>query len=257
MRKAVIHSTGMYVPERVVKNDYFDKLLGENVSEWLESNVQIFERRWCTENQSTADLVVEAAKEAMSKGEVNPDEIDLLIVATDTPEYISPSTSSVAQHRLGLLNAGTFDINTACAGYVTAFDTASKFIMSDHNYNTVMIVGVYAMSKYLNMLDKKTVNLFADGAGCAILKSEKNSDRGLLASKLITRGEYYDYMGIYAGGTNKIIDNEVIKNKDDKLNLTKKFPPELNPQMWASIARDLSDNSNVALQMLSNFCSLR
>jgi 3-oxoacyl-[acyl-carrier-protein] synthase-3 len=253
MRKAVIHSTGMYVPERVVKNDYFDKLLGENVSEWLESNVQIFERRWCTENQSTADLVVEAAKEAMSKGEVNPDEIDLLIVATDTPEYISPSTSSVAQHRLGLLNAGTFDINTACAGYVTAFDTASKFIMSDHNYNTVMIVGVYAMSKYLNMLDKKTVNLFADGAGCAILKSEKNSDRGLLASKLITRGEYYDYMGIYAGGTNKIIDNEVIKNKDDKLNLTKKFPPELNPQMWASIARDLSDNSNVALQDVKQF----
>jgi 3-oxoacyl-[acyl-carrier-protein] synthase-3 len=253
MRKAVIHSTGMYVPERVVKNDYFDKLLGENVSEWLESNVQIFERRWCTENQSTADLVVEAAKEAMSKGEVNPDEIDLLIVATDTPEYISPSTSSVAQHRLGLLNAGTFDINTACAGYVTAFDTASKFIMSDHNYNTVMIVGVYAMSKYLNMLDKKTVNLFADGAGCAILKSEKNSDRGLLASKLITRGEYYDYMGIYAGGTNKIIDNEVIKNKDDKLNLTKKFPPELNPQMWASIARDLSDNSNVALQNVKQF----
>ena len=165
MRNAVIHSTGIYVPERVIKNDYFDELLGENVSEWLESYVEIYERRWCADNQSTADLAIEAANDAMIKGNVNPEDIDLLIVATDTPEYISPSTASKAPFKLGLVNAGTFDINTACAGYVTAVDTAVKYIKADDNYNTIMVIGVYAMSKYLNKLDKKTVNLFADGAG--------------------------------------------------------------------------------------------
>ena len=253
MRKAVIHSTGMYVPERIIKNDYFDKLLGENVSQWLESNVQIYERRWCADNQSTADLAVEAAKKAMSSGNVMPDEVDLLIIATDTPEYISPSTASKVQYKLGLTNAGTFDINTACAGYVTALDTASKYLIADANYKTVMVIGVYAMSKYLNMMDKKTVNLFADGAGCAILKSEENADRGLLASKLITKGEYFDYMGIYAGGTKSIITEDILKQGKDKLNLAKKFPPELNPQMWSQIAMYLSDKSQINLDDVKLF----
>src|SRR3989339_192074 len=131
MRNAVIHSTGTYVPERVIKNEYFDKLLNENVSEWLEKHVQIFERRWCAENQSTADLAIEAAKQAMERGNVSPEEIDLLIIATDTPEFISPSTASKVQYKLGLKNAGSFDINTACAGYVTGVDIAVKYIKAD------------------------------------------------------------------------------------------------------------------------------
>jgi 3-oxoacyl-[acyl-carrier-protein] synthase-3 len=130
MRSAVIKSSGMYVPERVIKNNYFDELLGENVSDWLEEFVKIYERRWCKENQSTADLAFEAGKAAMKNGNVSPEEIDLLIVATDTPEYISPSTSSKVQFLLGLKNAATFDINTACAGFVTAIDTAAKVYKS-------------------------------------------------------------------------------------------------------------------------------
>ncbi len=85
--------------------------------------------------------------------------------------------------------------------------------MADDQYNTVMVIGTYAMSKYLNMMDKKTVNLFADGAGCFILKSTEQIDSGILASKLITKGEYYDYMGIYAGGTKTKISSDVIEEK--------------------------------------------
>lgn len=253
MRNAVIHSTGIYVPEKIVKNDYFDKILNENVSTWLEENVQIFERRWCSENESTSDLAIAAAKNAMAKGGVNPEDIDLLIIATDTPEYISPSTSSKVQFKLNLKNAGTFDINTACAGFVTAVDTAVKFIRADENYNTVMVIGAYAMSKYLNMLDKKTVNLFADGAGCMILKSSENSENGYLASKLITKGEYYDYMGIYAGGTKHPINENVIAEKTNLLKIAKKFPPELNPQIWSGMAEDLSKMSGVSLNDVALF----
>lgn len=253
MRNAVIHSSGMFVPERIIKNEYFDKLLGENVSDWLEEFVKIYERRWCTENESTADLAIEAGKEALLKGNVNPKEVDLLIIATDTPEYISPSTASKVAYKLGLDNAGTFDINTACAGFVTAIDTASKFIKADDNYNTIMVIGAYAMSKYLNMLDKKTVNLFADGAGCFILKSEDETERGLLASKLITKGEYHDYMGIYAGGTNTPVNNEVISEKKHLLTIAKRFPSELNPQTWTAIVKELADKANINLSEVKLF----
>ncbi|MCB9249487.1 MAG: ketoacyl-ACP synthase III [Ignavibacteriales bacterium] len=253
MRNAVIHSSGMYVPDRIIKNEYFDKLLGENVSDWLKDYVKIYERRWCSENQSTADLAIEAGKAALNNGNVSPDEIDLLIIATDTPEYISPSTSSKVQYLLGLKNAGTFDINTACAGFVTALDTASKYIIADKSYNTVMIIGAYAMSKYLNMMDKKTVNLFADGAGCMILKSSEKGESGFLASKLITKGEYHDFMGIYAGGTNTVISEEVIREKKHLLTIAKRFPSELNPQTWSEIVKDLVKKASINLEDVKLF----
>jgi len=253
MRDAVIHSSGMYVPENVIKNEYFDKLLNENVSNWLEEYVKIYERRWCSENQSTADLAIEAGKEAMKKGNISPKDVDLLIIATDTPEYISPSTSSKVQYKLGLENAATFDINSACAGFVTALDTASKFIIADKQYNTVMVIGAYAMSKYLNLMDKKTVNLFADGAGCIILKSEENSNSGFLASKLITFGQYYDYMGIYAGGTNMPINAQILKEKKHLLSIEKRFPPELNPQTWSKIIKTIAEKANVNIEDVSLF----
>ncbi len=95
MRNAKIIASGMYVPEKIVPNSYFDELLEENVSDWLEENVQIFERRWCSENESTADLCIEAAKNILKNANLVAADLDLIIIATDTPEYISPSTASV------------------------------------------------------------------------------------------------------------------------------------------------------------------
>ncbi|WP_462280342.1 3-oxoacyl-ACP synthase III family protein [Salinivirga cyanobacteriivorans] len=248
MRNAIIHSNGMYVPERVVPNSYFDELLGENVSDWLEEFVEIYERRWAAEDESTADLAAAAARQAMERGNVKPDEVDLLIISTDTPEFISPSTSSKVQHMLGLRNAGTFDINTACAGFVTALDVGSKYIKADEQYQTVLIIGAYAMSKYINKLDKKTANLFADGAGAFILKGEKNSRRGLQASRLITHGQYHDYMGIFAGGTAQPVNHEALEKGDHLLTIAKKFPPEINPETWSAIARELSGRAGTDLK---------
>ncbi len=245
MRNAIIHSIGAYVPNRVVPNSYFDELLGENVSEWLAENVQIYERRWCSPDQSVADLAAEAVKAALADGKVKPEEVDLLVISTDTPEYVSPSTSSKVQHMLGLVNAGTFDINTACAGFVTALDTGAKYIRSDVNYNTVVVVGAYAMSKYLNMTDKKTVTLFADGAGAVVLKASEEEGRGYLASQLITKGEYYGHMGIYAGGSKLPLNQEVLDEKDHLLKFVHKFPKELNPEMWSMMANTLAERIGV------------
>lgn len=105
IRNAQIISSGMYVPERVVPNSYFNELLGEDVDTWLVENLAIKERRWCSENQSTAELCVEAARKILEDGKTSAEELDLIIIATDTPEYISPSTASVVQFRLNAVNA--------------------------------------------------------------------------------------------------------------------------------------------------------
>jgi 3-oxoacyl-[acyl-carrier-protein] synthase-3 len=253
MRNAVINSTGMYVPERVVPNSYFDELLGENVSEWLEQNVHIYNRRWTSADESTADLCIEAGKQALERAKLAPTDIDLLIIATDTPEYVSPSTASKVQHKMGLSNAGTFDLNTACAGFVTALDVASKYIRSDENYQHILVIGAYNMSKYLNLEDKKTVTLFADGAGAVILSAEEDSERGYLASELRTQGQYADWMGIYAGATHEPVTSEIVENKDHLLKFVKKFPPELNPDTWSDMARTLAKRSQVNLTDVKQF----
>jgi 3-oxoacyl-[acyl-carrier-protein] synthase-3 len=245
IRNAQIASSGMFVPEKVIPNSYFNELLGEDVDTWLRENLTIKERRWCDDSQSTADLCVEAAKIILDNAKIKADELDLIIIATDTPEYISPSTASVVQFRLGAIKAGTFDVNTACAGFVTALDIASKYIRSDKKYNKVLVIGAYAMSKYLNLQDKKTVTLFADGAAGVLLKSIENEREGFLISSLYTEGQYADWMGIYAGGTHLPVTQKVLENEDHLLKFVKKFPKETNPITWTRMIQEACEEINI------------
>jgi len=252
MKNAKIISSGMCVPEQVFPNSYFNELLGEDVDTWLRENVHIFERRWCKENESTADLCQHAAMDALKNAQLSSKDIDLIIVATDTPEYVSPSTAAVLQDRIGAKNAGTFDLNAACAGFVTATETATHYIRSGSVKN-VLVVGAYAMSKYLDKTDKKTVTLFADGAGAIILTATEQKNKGHQTGKLISQGQYADWMGIYAGGTNTPLSDQVLQHNDHKLKFVKKFPPELNPQMWSSLAYELADKMNIEVGMVDHF----
>lgn len=236
----MIAGVGAYAPARRLENTYFDQQLGENVSTWLEENVEIFERRWCQENESTADLCQAAAEQALERAGILPTQLSLIIVATDTPEYISPSTASVVQNRLGANKAGTFDLNTACAGFVTALDVGAKYIRADEQYQHVLVIGGYAMSKYLNKTDKKTVTLFADGAGAVVLSATPDREQGFLASQLISEGQYHDYMGIYAGGTKAPITAETLAKHTHQLVFAKKFPKTLNPERWSAMAQGLN-----------------
>jgi len=251
-RNAAILASGMYAPEKIVPNSYFNELLGQDVDTWLRENVQIYERRWCNDDESVADLIEKACLTALNNAGLKPDDIDLLIIATDTPEYISPSTASVIQDRLKLVNAGTFDINTACAGFVTALDIATKYIQADERYRYVLVVGAYTMSKYLNMEDKKTVTLFADGAGAVVVEATEE-DRGYMSSKLITKGEYNSWMGIYGGASHMPASEEVIRNGDQKLKFVQKIPNHINPEMWSSMIRELCDNTNITVNDIDHF----
>lgn len=253
MRKAVITGTGHYVPQRVVPNQYFNELLGEDVDTWLRTNVEIYERRWCADDESTADLCEKAAQRVLEAAGITAADIDLIIVATDTPEYISPSTAAVLQHRLGAEKAGTFDLNTACAGFVTAIDVAAKYIVADERYQHVLVIGAYAMSKYLNLSDKKTVTLFADGAGGVVLSAQMGTERGFAASELRTEGQYAGWMGIYGGGTHLPLTAERVANKEHLLQFVQKFPKELNPTYWTDMTRQLCTRMGVEPADIAHF----
>jgi len=240
LRKVTIAGTGMYAPERVVKNQFFNDLYKKDLDLFLREQRNIFERRWMDKDQRTSDLILPAAEEAMKNAGITAKDLDLIIVSTDTPDYLSPSTASVVAYRLGADKAGTFDINTACAGFVVGLDMASKYMAADRKYNNVLVVGAYGMSKYLNMDDYKISSLFADGAGAAVLQPAKDTS-GFLDSQMYTDGQYHDYMGIYAGGTAQPITHDVIENKGHLLAFPKRIPPETNGIQWPRLTNTLLD----------------
>jgi 3-oxoacyl-[acyl-carrier-protein] synthase III len=237
-RHAVITGTGSYVPELVLTNADLAARLGVEIEPFVSETLGIRARHVCGPEQSTADLAEQAAVRALDDAGLEPDAIDLLIVATDTPEFISPATSSVLHGRLGTRRAGTFDVNAGCAGYVTALDVASKYIRADERYERVLVVGAYAMSKYIDYSDKKTATIFADGAGATVI--ERGDAPGVLASELFADGSLACGMGVFAGGTAEPITEDVLRSGyRNHLRFVEKYPREVNEEGWPRIARSV------------------
>lgn len=239
-RRATIAGTGFYAPEKIVKNQFFNDLYKKDIDTFLRDQRNIFERRWMREDQTTSDLILPAAEQALKASGLTAKDLDLIIVSTDTPDYLSPSTASVVSYRLGADKAGTYDINTACAGFVTALDIASKYIAADEQYQNILVVGAYAMSKWLNLEDYKIATLFADGAGACVVRAATDT-KGFMASHMWTDGQYHDYMGIYAGGSYKPINHDVVDKKEHLLSFPKRIPPETNGIHWPRISRLILD----------------
>lgn len=239
MTYASITGTGSAVPARVVTNAELSAALGEDVDAFVRGTLGIAERRWCGEGESAAGLAEAAARAALADAGVEPGEVDLLIVSTDTPEYLSPATASVLHGRLGLRGAaGTFDLNSACAGFPTALDAAWKYLVADPRYQRVLVVAVYAMSRFLDPADKRTVTIFADGAGAVVL--ERTATPGILASELYADGSLAGDMGIYAGGSAEPITVEVLRDGTrNRLRFVRKYPREVNEEGWPRIVRSV------------------
>lgn len=259
MRNAKIIGTGVSVPEKVLTNQDLSEILGENINEFVENNLGIRERHVLAKDESAADIATRAAENALKDANISAEEIDLIILATDTPEYLSPGTSVVVQYRLGAKHAGTFDTNCACAGFVTALDTATKYIIADANYKNVLVIGVYAMTKFLDWTEKKTATIFADGAGAIVLQAVNVGETsvqhpGVLASKLEAMGEYHDFLGIFAGGSKMPITAEVLESGYyNRVRFAKRTPPEINYEGWQRIVKGLLARIDLMLNDVNLF----
>lgn len=243
MRNAIIIGTGRYVPNNLITNKKMEEILGQPLKPSLEEKLGIKQRYITGDDESTVDLVVNAGKLAIINAKLKPEVIDLIIVATDTPEYISPATSSVVQGRLQAINAGTFDMNASCAGFVSALDVASRMIISG-GYQYILVIGVYNMTKFVDKTDPNLFPIFADGAGAVVLAATEEN-RGFMSGKLIADGTQYDFLGIYAGGTKYPITPERLEKKEHLLQFLKPLPPDRNILLWPPLIKDVLTKINL------------
>src|SRR3990170_157708 len=171
--RARIAGTGKYLPERVLTNVELERTI-ETSDTWIQDRTGVRERRKAADHETASTMGIEAARQALAQAGIEPDELDLIIVATTTPDGMFPAAASHVQDGLGASRAGAFDINAACVGFVTAVATGSQFIASGA-YKRVLVVGSDVLSRIIDWSDRRTCVLFGDGAGAVVLEA---SDRG-------------------------------------------------------------------------------
>jgi len=197
-RTCSIAAVGSYLPERVLTNDELKKMV-DTSDEWITSRTGIKERRIAAKHEHTSDLAAKAALVAMARAKVTPEEIDLIIVATITPDMPFPSTACVVQRKIGARRAAAFDIEAACSGFLFALEIGQHFIMA-HTAETVLVIGADKLSTIVNWRDRNTCVLFGDGAGAAILRNRPNA-HGLLTTCMGSDGTKGDLLCMPGGGS--------------------------------------------------------
>ena len=197
-RTCSITAVGSYVPEKVLTNADLEKLVDTN-DEWIVSRTGIRERRIAADDEYTSDLGAKAAKIALERANVDPADVDLIILATITPDMPFPATACFVQEKIGAFNAAAFDMEAACSGFVYALEIGQQFIMS-RTYDTVLVIGAEKLSSITDWQDRNTCVLFGDGAGAAVLQSRENS-HGLLTACMGADGRKASILSQPGGGS--------------------------------------------------------
>jgi 3-oxoacyl-[acyl-carrier-protein] synthase-3 len=234
-RSASIVSTGMYVPSRVLTNADLEKMV-ETSDEWIMSRTGIRERRIAAEDEFTSDMGAKAAQQALELGGVDPQEIDLIIVATCTSDTVFPSTACYIQSKIGAIRAAAFDVQAACSGFLYALVTADQFIVSGI-YQTVMVIGAEKLSSIVNWQDRNTCVLFGDGAGAVILR-HRPGGRGLLACDLGADGSQTSILSVPSSGCRLPTTHETL---DQRLNTLQMSGKEVFKQAVTAMNRSAEE----------------
>ena len=199
--RSVIRGTGHYLPERVVENSWFEDRL-DTTDEWIRSRTGIERRHFAAEGQATSDMGLRAARAALDKAGLRPDDIDGIVLATSTPDYTFPASATMIQHGLGMTHGFAYDVQAVCAGFVFALANADAMIRSGMA-KRVLVIGAETFSRILDWSDRGTCVLFGDGAGAVVLEGQDGAgtsdDRGILACDLNSDGQYRDILYVDGG----------------------------------------------------------
>ena len=223
--RAVVDGAGAYLPERVMTNAELSRLV-ETSDEWIAERTGIRQRHIAAPEEKTSDLAVAAAQKAMQVAGVGPADIDLVIVATATPDLTFPATAAITQAKLGIENGAAFDIQAVCTGFVYALSTAEKFLASGQ-HKRALVIGAETFSRIIDWEDRTTCVLFGDGAGAFVVSAqpeEEAGERGILSSYLRCDGRMTDLLyvdgGVSATGTIghlRMQGNKVFKEAVNKI----------------------------------------
>lgn len=201
MRRSVVLGCGAYLPERIVTNADLPEEL-ETSDEWIRQRTGICERRIAADGETTSDLALNACRNALERAGCGVDEIDVLIVATATPDHTFPATATRVQAELGMTRGAAFDLQAVCSGFIYALSMADNMVRLGQA-NTAMVVGAETFSRILDWKDRSTCVLFGDGAGAVILRGEEgkgdNTDRGILSTHIFSDGTGYEMLYVDGG----------------------------------------------------------
>ncbi|WP_022854443.1 beta-ketoacyl-ACP synthase III [Thermodesulfatator atlanticus] len=196
---AVICGLGAALPSRVLTNKDLEQIV-DTSDEWITQRTGIKERRIVSPGESNSKLAVEAAKKALARANISPYELDLIIVATFTPDYLMPATAVLVQDQIGAKNAGAFDLAATCSGFIYALSVADQFIRADRS-RKILVIGSEVLSHKVNWEDRTTCVLFGDGAGAAVLTGSTNDQRGILSTHLHADGSLWHLLTVKGCGS--------------------------------------------------------
>ena len=240
-------STGIYLPEREVTNDELRARFNGKAPEFvdkMEASSAIRTRWWASDDMAASDLAVRAARQALERAGKKPEDVDLIILGTDSPDYMTPATSVIVQHKLGAKNAGTFDVGCACASFPTAYTSAAGMMATNPSLKTVLVIGVYVMHK-LALPDDPMIFFYGDGAGAAVLTQSEKA--GFVSSAFRADGEYADRWAIRAGGSAEPLTEDALKSGRAFVKMYDRYPPEINNEGWPAVVRMAAKNGGFAV----------
>ncbi|MBS0633527.1 MAG: ketoacyl-ACP synthase III [Verrucomicrobia bacterium] len=250
MPSTVILGTGSYAPARVLTNAELSTMV-DTSDEWIRTRSGIRERHIAAPGESTSDMAVHAAKAALQDAGLAPTDIDLLVVATVTPDLVLPAASCIIQHKLGLrTDTACFDLNAACSGFVYALDTASAMVASGR-YKKALIIGVEKLSSVVDWQDRTTCVLFGDGAGAAVLGVSDQPGVGLLGTKLGAYGDCVDLLYITHGGSDNPTTPESIAARNHCIRMKGKEVFKIAVRAMDEAARDILEQQGVTADQIA------
>jgi 3-oxoacyl-[acyl-carrier-protein] synthase-3 len=248
MAYANIVATGSYLPEIEITNDMLRARFNGTAPEFIdkmEASSGIRSRWYAPPEWAASDLALRAGQQALERAGKKPEDLDLIILGTDSPDYITPATSVVLQAKLGAKNAGTFDVGCACASFPTAISNAAGLMSTNPALKTVLVVGVYLMHKLAKETDPM-VFFYGDGAGAAIL--ERSEEPGFVAAAFQADGAYAKNWLIQAGGTVEPATEEAAREGRTSVKMLERYPPEINNEGWPRLVRRVAKNGGFAVK---------
>ncbi len=237
-QSTVIIGTGSYLPERILTNEEMSTMI-ETSDEWIRTRSGIRERRIAAPGESTSDMAVHAARAALADAGLEPEDIDLLVVATITPDLPLPAAACIVQHKLGMrTDTACFDVNAACSGFIYGIDTACA-MLSSGRYKKALVIGAEKLSAIVDWKERTTCVLFGDGAGAVVIECSDEPDVGLIGTKLGAYGENVDLLLIPKGGSDSPATPESIEAGDHFMRMKGKEVFKLAVRAMDEAARDI------------------
>ncbi|HEX2226959.1 MAG TPA: beta-ketoacyl-ACP synthase III [Candidatus Binatia bacterium] len=246
--RSVILGTGAELPSKVITNHDLEKMV-DTSDEWITVRTGIRERRILEEGKGNADMALDAAKRALDDAGMVPADLDAIIMATVTADYLMPSSACVLEDKLGARGAFSFDVGAACSGFINALAVADCFIRTG-KIRTALVVGSDALSRLLNWQDRGTCILFGDGAGAVVLGASENGN-GILSTKLRTDGSYAKTLYVPAGGSLRPASPETVRRHEHTITMNGKEVFKIAVRSMEEISRQALEEAGVTVDQIS------